>query len=169
MSTLSKSNDSKWVKVGGQGVQWRVEDGLFMVKTETPMLGYLNAPSPFSEDGWYNTGDRVNVDGEYVEFLGRACEIINVAGEKVYPQEVEDVLLSIPNVVEAMVRGVSNPITGQTILAELILGEDEQLRELKKRVKLVCKSKLARYKVPTQIRVVEKEFIGKRLKKYRMG
>lgn len=168
MSTKSKSNDSKWVKVGGMGVEWKVVDGIFWVKTDTPMLGYLNAPSPFDSEGWYNTGDRVKFDGDYLEFLGRESEMINVGGEKVYPQEVEDVLLSMPNVVEALVSGVSNPVTGQTIAAELVLEEAEDQKDLRRRIKTFCKDKLARYKIPTQVRVSEKEFIGKRLKKYRI-
>jgi long-chain acyl-CoA synthetase len=46
------------------------------------MLGYLNAPSPFTEDGWFDTGDKVEVDGDYFRILGRDSEIINFGGQK---------------------------------------------------------------------------------------
>ena len=50
------------------------------------MLGYLNAESPFTKDGWFKTGDSVEVKGEYIKILGRKSEIINVGGDKVYPE-----------------------------------------------------------------------------------
>ena len=56
-----------------------------------------------SKDGWFITGDSVEVDGEYFKILGRKSEIINVGGEKVFPQEVENVILEIPNVVDVVV------------------------------------------------------------------
>ena len=47
------------------------------------MLGYLNSPSPFTEDGWFQTGDEVRIDGEWLHILGRRSEIINVGGERI--------------------------------------------------------------------------------------
>src|SRR5262249_53483516 len=58
----SRANDSLWVRVGGEGFQTRVVDGLLQVHAESSMLGYLNAASPFTEDGWFMTGDAVEVD-----------------------------------------------------------------------------------------------------------
>lgn len=168
LSTRSKSNESKWVKLGGDGVETKVVGGVLWIKTDTPMLGYLNAPSPFGEDGWYNTEDQVEVDGEFIKFLGRRSEIINVGGEKVYPQEVEDVLLEMPNVAEVLIRGASNPVTGQTVCAEVVLREEEDVKEFRRRLKTFCQDKLARYKIPTQVKLSEKAFVGNRLKKYRM-
>lgn len=69
------------------------------------MLGYLNAPSPFTDDGWFITGDSVEVNGEYLKILGRKSELINVGGEKVYPQEVENIILELGNVREVTVYG----------------------------------------------------------------
>lgn len=168
MATHSQSNESKWIKLGGDGVEWKVVSGILWIRTETPMLGYLNAPSPFDEGGWYNTEDQVESDGEYLKFLGRRSEIINVGGEKVYPQEVEDVLLEMPNVAEVLIRGISNPVTGQTVCAEVFLRESEDLRDFRKRLRSYCQDKLARYKIPTQVRLSDKPFTGNRLKKYRM-
>ncbi len=169
LSTNSKSNESKWIKLGGEGVEWKIVSGILWIRTETPMLGYLNAPSPFDEDGWYNTEDQVEVEGEYLKFLGRKSEIINVGGEKVYPQEVEDVLLEMPNVAEVLVRGASNPVTGQTVCAEVVLREAEDLRDFRRRLRSFCQDRLARYKIPTQVRLGEKLFIGHRLKKRRLA
>ena len=82
LRSRSKSSDSLWLKVGGEGYETRIVDGIFQIKAASAMLGYLNAPSPFTEDGWFNTGDAVEVDGDYIKFLGRKSEMINVGGEK---------------------------------------------------------------------------------------
>ena len=71
LRSKSKSSDSLWVKVGGEGFQTRIVDGMLEIKAQSAMLGYLNAPSPFSEDGWFKTGDAVEVEGEYIRILGR--------------------------------------------------------------------------------------------------
>jgi acyl-CoA synthetase (AMP-forming)/AMP-acid ligase II len=168
MATRSKSNESEWIKLGGEGVEWRVVSGLLWIRTKTPMLGYLNAPCPFDEEGWYNTGDQVEVDGEYLKVLGRRSEIINVGGEKVHPQEVEGILMELENVAEVLVRGVSSPVTGQTVCAEVCLLEPEDPREFRRRMREFCQARLARYKVPTMVRLSEATFTGSRLKKRRV-
>ncbi len=63
-ATRSKASDSLWLSIGGSGVETRVVDNILQVRSRTAMLGYLNAPSPFTEDGWLDTGDAVEVDGE---------------------------------------------------------------------------------------------------------
>ena len=55
----SRGDDSLWVKVGGEGFETRVVDGILHIRANSAMLGYLNAESPFDEDGWLNTGDAV--------------------------------------------------------------------------------------------------------------
>src|SRR5690606_14521139 len=83
LRSKSRSSDSLWVKVGGEGFETRIVDGLLEIKAQSAMLGYLNAPSPFTPDGWFRTGDAVEVDGEWLRILGRKSEMINVGGEKV--------------------------------------------------------------------------------------
>jgi acyl-CoA synthetase (AMP-forming)/AMP-acid ligase II len=97
----SESSDSLWVKVGGEGYDLRVVDGILQIKAASAMLGYLNAASPFTQDGYFITGDRVELNGEYMRFLGRESELINVGGQKVFPGEVESVLLESDLVEEA--------------------------------------------------------------------
>ena len=90
LRSKSRSDDSLWVRVGGEGFQTRIVDGLLEIQAQSAMLGYLNAPSPFTADGWFQTGDEVEVDGEWIKILGRRSEIINVGGRKVYPAVVEE-------------------------------------------------------------------------------
>ncbi|SMP67491.1 ANL family adenylate-forming protein [Anoxynatronum buryatiense] len=167
MRTKSKSNDSLWVKIGGEDYQTKIVDGKLWIKAESAMLGYLNAPSPFDEAGWFNTQDRVEVEGEYVRFLGRDSEIINVGGEKVYPAEVESILLEVEGVKDAWVYGVSNPLTGQVVAATVAVGGEHHHREFIKQLKTHCRQRLAKFKCPVKIELTENTFENQRFKRNR--
>ena len=110
----SRARDSLWMKVGGEGLETKIEDGVLHIRSENRMLGYLNAPSPFV-DGWYDTGDLVEEHDRWIKVVGRAKEVINVGGLKILPGEVERIALLFPGVLRAKAHGVSNPITGQHI------------------------------------------------------
>lgn len=167
MRSKSKSDDSLWVKIGGEGFETRVNDGLLEIKANSAMLGYLNAPSPFTEDGWFMTGDQVEVDGEFFKILGRKSEIINVGGEKVYPQEVESVIQEVENVAEVTVYGMKNPIMGNVVCAKIRLASDEDKKQFTKRLKAYCNEKLLPYKVPVKIKFDDSEQFNDRFKKIR--
>ena len=115
------------------------------------MLGYLNAASPFTEDGWFVTGDCVEVDGEYIRILGRDSEIINVGGKKVYPAEVESVVREVPGVFEVTVRGEANAILGHIVSARIWAqpGADEQ--RLRQEIRKHAAERLEDYKVPVRV------------------
>jgi long-chain acyl-CoA synthetase len=166
MSSKSKDNNSLWVKLGGDGYQTRVIDGLLEIKSDSAMLGYLNLESPYTADGWFKTGDAVEIDGEYFKILGRKSELINVGGEKVYPQEVENVLLTIDNILDVQVFGEKNPFTGNIVCAKII-HDDCDLIELKRVIKSVCKSKLETFKVPVKIIFSQDSIYSDRFKKQR--
>jgi acyl-CoA synthetase (AMP-forming)/AMP-acid ligase II len=167
LRSKSRSSDSLWVKVGGEGFETKIEGGTLRIRARSAMLGYLNAPSPFDADGWFNTGDSVEVDGEYIRILGRVSEIINVGGEKVYPAEVEDALQTMPNVRDVAVTGASNPITGQIVVARFNLFEPEELPAFRRRLREYCKGRLAPFKVPAKIEIVDEAQYSERFKKMR--
>jgi len=167
LRSRSKSSDSLWIKFTGEEFQVRVVDGLLWIKADTAMLGYLNAPDLFDADGWLNTQDAVEVDGEYFRILGRASDLINVGGQKVYPAEVEDVLLQLDNVRDAAVFGKSHPMLGQIVAARVSLAQPEALDVFKRRLHAFCRERLARYQVPVSVELVEAEEFGARFKKRR--
>jgi len=167
LRSKSRENNSLWVKVGGEGFETRVVDGLLHIRAKSAMLGYLNAPSPFDAEGWMNTGDMVEVDGEYIRILGRKSEIINVGGQKVFPAEVESVLLQMDNVKDVVVLGEKNPITGNIVTARFNLFEPEDLAAFKKRVRAFCRDRLATYKIPARIEIIEREQFNARYKRVR--
>ena len=169
LRSKSKSSDSLWVKIGGEGFETRVVDGMLEIKAKSAMLGYLNAENPFTEDGWFKTGDAVEVDGEYFKILGRKSEIINVGGEKVYPAEVENVIEQLEQIAEATVYSEKNPITGNIVCARVRSTDaDADGKAVGKAVKLHCRDNLQSFKVPVKVHVVHEELQTQRLKKERV-
>jgi len=169
MRSKSEDNGSLWVKIGGDGYQTRVVNDLLEIKAESAMLGYLNAPSPFTEDGWFMTGDQVEVDGEYFKILGRKSEIINVGGEKVYPQEVESIILELTELSDVIVYGEENRLTGKIVCAKVSYQGNEPKSEIIKRIKTHCRLKLQSFKVPVKISLTDSTFESDRFKKNRVN
>ncbi|WP_199821056.1 ANL family adenylate-forming protein [Selenomonas massiliensis] len=167
MRSKSLSSDSLWVKIGGEDFQTRVVDGLLEVRAKSAMLGYLNAPSPFTEDGWFRTGDEVLVDGEYFRILGRRSEMINVGGQKVFPAEVESVIQEMDGVEDVAVSGEVNPMLGNIVKARVKIAGNESLADFKKRLRLFCKNRLESYKIPQKVELIDHMMTGSRFKKMR--
>jgi acyl-CoA synthetase (AMP-forming)/AMP-acid ligase II len=167
LRSKSKDPSSLLVKVGGEGFETKVVDGILWIRAQSAMLGYLNAPSPFDAEGWFDTQDAVEVEGEYLRILGRRTEIINVGGQKVYPGEVESVLLELDNVRDAAVYAEPNPMLGQLEAVRVNLFESEPLSDLKKRIREHCLTRLAAYKVPVKVVVTEDDQYNARFKKLR--
>lgn len=165
--TKSKSDDTLWFKLGSNGFDYKITDGVLWLRSEMAMLGYLNSPAPFDDDGYFNTQDMVEVDGEYLRILGRRSELINVGGEKVYPNEVEAVVLQVPNVADVTVSGRPSPITGMVVKAVVRTVQPEDERTLAVRVREFCRARLEPYKVPVLIEVSDSQQHSERFKKIR--
>jgi acyl-CoA synthetase (AMP-forming)/AMP-acid ligase II len=169
LPTQSKDSDSLLLKVGGAGYETKVVDNVLWVRSDSAMLGYLNAPSPFDAEGWFNTGDVVETHGEYLRILGRQSDIINVGGEKVYPAEVESVLLAMENICDVMVEGKASPVTGHVVSAKVCLGHWEDPTALRKRIRRFCQERLAPYKIPRLVEISQGTLYSARFKKLRMS
>jgi len=166
----SKSPDqtSLWVKVGGEGFESRVVDGILQIRSQSNMIGYLNAPNPIDQEGWMSTGDLVEQRGDLVRFLGRASEILNVGGQKVFPAEVEDVLIAAPMVADATVFGIPHPLVGQAVCARVSLVAPEDPDTAVNRLRAHCREHLAKFKVPMRFEIVDVDaHISDRNKKVR--
>lgn len=167
LRSKSRSSGSLWVKVGGEGFKTRVVDGMLEIKAKSAMLGYLNAPNPFTEDGWFKAGDAVEVDGEWLRILGRKSDIINVGGQKVYPAEVESVIQQMEGVEDIIVSGEPNPILGQIVVARIQGNTGETRRDFMVRMRLFCQGRLQSYKIPQKVYCVESALHSDRFKKIR--
>jgi acyl-CoA synthetase (AMP-forming)/AMP-acid ligase II len=151
LRSKSRDDGSLWVRIGGEGFGTKIIDDILWIKSDYAMVGYLNAPSEFDADGWFNTQDRVETDGEWFRILGRTTDLINVGGQKVYPAEVEDVILTIEDVEDVAVYGEPHPLLGNIVVARVLSNRDEDAAALKTRIRSACRERLAPFKVPTKV------------------
>jgi len=101
-------------------------------------------------DGWLRTGDLAKRDADgYVYIMGRLKDMIISGGENVYPTEVEQVLLSAPEVKEAAVVGVADEQWGEAVVAAVALHDGGRVTP--EQLRAYCQERLGRYKVPKRI------------------
>lgn len=163
----SESNQSVWMELGGKGVDLRIVSGILQVKTETTMLGYLDAAAPFTDDGWFVTGDRVETKGDYFRVLGRDSEIINVGGLKVYPTQVESALLASDDVLDAVVSKEDNVLLGQIATARIQLRPGADADEVRPRLRAFLRARLEKYEIPARFSFTTDDLFGPRQKRKR--
>lgn len=158
----SEARNSLFMKVGGEGVETRVVKSILHIRSASRMLGYLNADSPFDDEGWYDTKDVVEQKNGLYKVVGRISDVINVGGLKFMASEVERVALQYPGISLVSAYPRQNPITGQHVelkvqsTAEGLVNKDSLMSYLK--------SKLQSHMVPRRIRI-EGISVGHRFKK----
>jgi acyl-CoA synthetase (AMP-forming)/AMP-acid ligase II len=133
------------------------ETGELLYRSNTIMKGYYKDEEKTEEameDGWFRSGDLGYFDeGGEIRIVDRKNECINTGGEKVFPLEVEETLLSHPKVAEACVIGVPDEEWGSTVRAVIQLkpGEAADAHEIAD----FCRSDLAGYKIPRTVLFVD--------------
>lgn len=156
-------------------VHARVSDGSLRIRSARTALGYLvdatqtNVPNsvqgvlqPVTDaDGFVDTGDMIEQRGDRCFFLGRRTGVINVGGNKVYPEEVEAAINRHPAVRMSLVRPRRNPIMGALVAADVVLndraspegnaGSDAVLRQ---EILALCRATLPAHKIPASLRFV---------------
>jgi acyl-CoA synthetase (AMP-forming)/AMP-acid ligase II len=100
---------------------------------------------------WFATGDVVELRGDRVWFVGRRSGTINVGGSKVYPEEVERVIRSVPGVGEVRVYGRRSAVTGEVVCADVRPCSACDASALESSILSVCRQRLARHKVPALV------------------
>lgn len=141
-------------------------DGEVLVAGPNVMRGYLGRPEETSRvivDGWLHTGDIGHLDADgYLTLAGRIKDMIIRGGENIYPQEIEEVLVGDPAVLDAAVIGVPDEKWGEIVVAYVQPRPDASIDPIA--LQVLCARSLAGYKRPTSIIVVEsipKNPIGK--------
>lgn len=148
-------DDPLALHMDGPGFEARVIDGQLHIRAETTMLGYLNAPDPFTPDGWYETGDLAEVHGGACRILGRAEAVFNVGGDLVNPARVEAVLREMPGILEASVYPRPNLLLGNIVCADVYLSWIEDDKKLKLRIHEYCRSRLPAAHIPIDVHPFE--------------
>lgn len=167
LRSQSENNGSLWMKVGGDGYETKIAQGRLWVRAQTAMLGYLNADSPFDDEGFMDTGDEVEVRGDWLRVLGRKSDFINVGGTKVSPVEVESVLLEMPCVAEVAVVGRPHPLMGQVVEARVRLHGDGSIADFKVRMRDHCRGKLPGEAIPVKVSLSNRSMVTDRFKRER--
>lgn len=127
-----------------------------MIKNEQQTQKYLSNNDLYLEDGFIDTGDIVEIKGDRVYFLGRDSGAINVGGNKVQPEEVENILITFTIVHAAFVYAKKNPMMGSIVCADIVLNDntaDEKIA--KSEILKFCREKLENYKVPAIVKFVD--------------
>ena len=119
--------------------------------------GYWNKPEATAnsfQDGWLKTGDAARLDDEgFIYIVDRWKDMYISGGENVYPAEVENVLFQLPAITDAAVIGVPNDKWGEVGLAVLVLKPGQTIDRAT--VVAHCVTRLAKFKVPNDIAVVD--------------
>jgi len=158
----SKSRNSLFMKIGGEGVETKVTDNVLEIRSPNRMVGYLNALNPIDKNGWYNTKDIVEKKDNYYKISGRTTEIINVGGLKFMPSEVERVALQFKGIELVKAEGKQNPITGQHV--EITIQPKKNIKLDKKQFKDFLSANLASHMIPKRL-YISNVSIGHRFKK----
>ncbi len=114
-------------------------------------------------NGWFHTGDIGYIDNEgFVFITGRKKELINSGGEKISPYEVEQTIEKLTAVTKVAAVGIKHPIYGETVAVYVIKNVETDLsdQEIKTEIFEFCQKNLAKYKRPTEIRLVASLPIG---------
>jgi acyl-CoA synthetase (AMP-forming)/AMP-acid ligase II len=167
LKSKSENNGSLWMKVGGDGYETKIAQGRLWVRAQTAMLGYLNADSPFDDEGFMDTGDEVEARGDWLRVLGRKSDFINVGGTKVSPVEVESVLLEMPCVAEVAVVGRPHPMMGQVVEARVRLHGEGSIVDFKAQMREHCRGRLPSEAIPVKVSLTSESMVTDRFKRAR--
>jgi len=133
------------------------ERGEVVIQGPNVVPGYENNPEANEKSfvkGWFRTGDQGFLDEDgYLTLTGRLKEMINRGGEKIGPREIDEVLLSHPDVAEAVAFGVPHPGWGEEVAAAIVLKEGTDAAAGEASVMAFCKERLADFKCPKKIYV----------------
>jgi acyl-coenzyme A synthetase/AMP-(fatty) acid ligase len=134
-----------------------------LIRSGRTAMRYLGPAAPPLRDseGFLHTRDMVERRGERWHFVGRRDGVVNVGGLKVHPEEVEALINRHDRVRASLVKGRPNPITGNIVVAEIVLNsanidevDGEQAAAIKDEIFAMCRGALPSHKVPATIRVV---------------
>lgn len=134
------------------------EQGELCVRGTCVTKGYLNKPEVtqevFDPEGWFHAGDIAYMDEDgYAYIVDRKKDMINVGGEKVFPSEVEDMMIVHPKIKDLVIVGIPDELKGEVPKAFIQLdeGETATLEEIRE----FCRPRMAPYKVPVGVEFVQ--------------
>jgi acyl-CoA synthetase (AMP-forming)/AMP-acid ligase II len=136
------------------------EIGEIVAKGSNIMQGYYkdtDATKIVLKDGWLYTGDLAKMDKDcFIYIVAREKEIIKVGGKRVCPKEIEELILSVPDVIDCKIKGIYDDILGEALIATVVIDHFDNIELAKKNILQFCKEKLAFHKIPKKIEIVDR-------------
>jgi acyl-CoA synthetase (AMP-forming)/AMP-acid ligase II len=134
------------------------DQGELCVRGTCVTKGYLNKPevteAVFDREGWFHSGDIAYIDHDgYAYIVDRMKDMINVGGEKVFPSEVEDMMLAHPKIKDLVILGIPDELRGEAPKAFIQLKEGVKATE--EEIRSYCRSNMAPYKVPVAVQFID--------------
>ncbi|MFC4656921.1 AMP-binding protein [Rheinheimera marina] len=145
---------AQWLQSGIHGIEFRLDETSHLWLK--PRYRPVNLPpARLNDEGFIDSEDLAVLQGDRVLFLGRAGGIINVGGNKVHPEQVEQLLLQVPGVAQVHVYGKASSLLGQLVVADLVAETGAETTALQKQLLSHCLKHLQRYQIPTRFNWVE--------------
>ena len=118
-------------------------------------------PGAIDDEGWLDTGDLGYLDAEgYLFLVGRSDDVINRGGEKIYPREIEEILLAQPGVRSAAVVGLADAVLGERPVAYVVPECGAVADEVTEALRAACAQRLPRHKQPSEFWLVDEMPLG---------
>jgi long-chain acyl-CoA synthetase len=145
------------VKIKIKKLDKKLDVGEIIIQGENVIKNYWKNPTADKnlENGWLQTNDIGYLDNDENLFLvGRNDDVINIGGEKVIPNEIEEIIKQIPEIEDVVAFGINNEIFGKTIKVNIIKKKNSKLDKIK--ILSYCLKNLEKFKIPSKIEFVEK-------------
>jgi acyl-CoA synthetase (AMP-forming)/AMP-acid ligase II len=150
-------------KLAGFPIQW-LEDLTLPVALKISVQHHLMVKPDYqicqtlaeytNSQGYLDTQDLVEVKDDRVLFIGRSTGVINVGGNKVYPEKIEQIILQCPDINQARVYAKKSTLMGELVVADITITQTDDPKLLKQQVLKLCKNQLQRFEIPTKINIV---------------
>jgi long-chain acyl-CoA synthetase len=136
------------------------ETGEIIALGDNIMLGYYKDEESTNNtihNGWLRTGDLATIDEDgFIYLTARKKEIIKVGGRRISPKEIEEVIVSMPEVIDCSIEGIYDDILGETMKATVVVKESAVGTITDNKIKEWCSTRIATYKIPQIIELKDK-------------
>jgi len=149
------------VRIGGTGGAAGI--GRVLIRGGGVITAYASGgrPGAIDDDGWLDTGDLGYLDEDgYLFLVGRSDDVINRGGEKIYPREIEEILLAQPGVHSAAVVGLTDEVLGERPVAYVVPEGGAVAGEIEDVLRAACAQRLPRHKQPSEFWLVDEMPLG---------
>jgi len=165
--TLTNPQDPSVFQLDAKFNPGRRIEGLVEVRSMTSLIRYLNEDSLPLKGEWFQTFDHVEMEGEYWRVLGRTGDLINLAGRKFFPSEVETLLAGMADIQDVTVVKEANEFVGQILIVKVVVAPGTDAKTFHKKLKEFCERNLPFYMHPHKVILSEDSEMNNRFKKVR--